>query len=80
MQRAVVVDQSVVKDAETLDIEYIDNPKVSPEENASAHENMRIKTFIETATSKRELQEGLHGVTLDEELQTLLDFKLTQLA
>jgi recombination protein RecT len=45
MQRAVITDQSVIKDAETLDIDYVDNEEVEVDKEAE-----RIRLMIEDAT------------------------------
>jgi recombination protein RecT len=79
MQTAVIADQTTVKNAETLDVEYIDNTQPTSEEVSIDKENERIKSFIESCATKKQLQEGLQGATLNEELQTLVDFKLENL-
>lgn len=66
MQRALVADQSIIKDSDTLDVEYIDNDQVQPSISQVAQdaEFNRIKAFIEKAN------------TIDE-LEMLLDMCLT---
>lgn len=51
MQRAVVVDQSTIKDAETLDVTYIDN-----EETPIDKVEERIQLMIEDAKTLKELE------------------------
>jgi recombination protein RecT len=52
MQKAIVVDQSVIKDAETLDVQYVDN-----EETPLDKERERMFKFIEKAKSLEQLDE-----------------------
>lgn len=48
IQRAIIADQSVVKDEQTLDVQYSDNPAVSEEVN---EEEERVKKCISECTS-----------------------------
>lgn len=52
MQKAIVVDQSVIKDAETLEVQYIDN-----EETPLDKERERMFKFIEKAKTLEQLDE-----------------------
>ena len=52
MQKAIVVDQSVIKDAETLDVQYIDN-----EETPIDKERERMFKFIDKAKTLEQLDE-----------------------
>lgn len=79
LQRAVISDQSIINDAETLDVDYVDNTPLSVEDNAAEKEHHRLKSFIENATDLKTLQKEMKGITLDSELTTLLDFKIAQL-
>lgn len=55
MQRAVISDQSIVNDAETLDVEYIDNTEEFRTGAAEVEMN-RLINEINSAKSKRELE------------------------
>lgn len=55
MQRAEITDQSVIKDAETLDVEYIDNTAQSVDEVNTDKERKRIIDFISNANTREEL-------------------------
>lgn len=55
MQRATTADQSVIKDAETLDIEYSDNMPTSIDEINDEKEIARLKEFISNAKTRKEL-------------------------
>jgi recombination protein RecT len=79
MQRAEIADQSVIKNAETMEVEYIDNTKPTSEDASFEEEDKRIKDFIENATSKNELEIGLEGIVLTQEQTTMVDFKLQSL-
>lgn len=52
MQKAVITDQSVINDADTLDVDYIDNEalQIDVSENQQLKENQRIHDFIENCT------------------------------
>lgn len=55
MQKAVISDQSVIKDAETIDVDYIDNDRTPPEPVNKEHE--RILLMIQDAQTESELVE-----------------------
>jgi len=55
LNTAVVVDQSVIKDSETLDIEYSDNMPTSIDEINDDKEITRLKEFIENCKTRKEL-------------------------
>jgi len=79
MQKAEIADQSVIKNAETMEVDYIDNTPPSHEEVSADKERARITDFINNSTNVVELQEGLKGVALDEEMQTILNAKIDSL-
>lgn len=79
MQRAEIVDQTIINDADTLDVSYVDNTPPTHEEESSRKENDRIVEFIESATSKKQLESELQGLPLTEEQQELLNAKLETL-
>lgn len=55
MQRAEIADQSIVNDAETLDVEYMDNTPSTIDEVNQEKEVERIKEFIKNAKDRTEL-------------------------
>lgn len=79
MQRAVITDQAIVNDAETVDVTYVDNDIEiqSSQEASEAKENARITQFIENAKSKKQLKE-LDGAHLTSEQQELFNAKLQE--
>lgn len=70
MQRALVADQSIIKDSETLEVEYVDNEPVQPSLSQVSQdaEFTRIKSFIDKANTKDEL-EMLWDICLTDELK-----------
>ena len=79
MQRAEIVDQTIINDADTLDVSYVDNTPPTHEEESARKESDRIIEFIESATSKKQLETELQGLPLTEEQQELLNAKLETL-
>lgn len=77
MQRAVITDQSIVNDAETIDVTYVDNEQdlISAEQASQSKEEKRISDFIEAAKTKKQLKE-LEGVSLTSEQQELFNAKM----
>ena len=73
MQRAEIADQSVIKDAETLDIDYMDNMPTNSQETSQQAENERIISFIEDATSIEQLNEVEQHLTTDEQRNYFID-------
>lgn len=59
MQKAVLTDQSVIKDFsdENVDVEYVDNQTLSIEEVSNEKELNRIKSFIDEAKTVKKLDE-----------------------
>lgn len=76
MQKAELVDQGVIKDAETLDVDYIDNRPQTSLEASEEKEFERIKEFIENAKNAKDLEQGLEGIELNPELTELADIKI----
>lgn len=74
MQKAIVVDQAIVKDAETLDVDYVDNTEEVNNETNPVHQ--RIALMIEDAETEKDLKAlekdvppemaGLFTVKMDE--------------
>jgi len=56
MQKAVISDQSHIKDADTVDVEYIDNKEPSPQEIARQKEYDRVTDFIKSANTIEQLE------------------------
>ena len=79
MQKAVVTDQAVINDAETMDVDYVDNAPATAAEVSQSKEDERVRNFINSATSTDELKDGLSGVTLTDEQSELLQIKLETL-
>lgn len=71
MQKAVISDQSVVNDAETEDVTYVDNTEVIVDENL-----VRVRKMIETAKTEDELRQMYEHVPL--ELQDYFEQKLEE--
>ena len=80
MQTAELADQSFIKDAETMDVEYIDNTPPTIEEYARVNEDLRILDFINNCSNAQELKQELYGVDLSIEVQTAFENKLKQLS
>lgn len=80
MQRALVADQSIIKDSDTLDVEYIDNETVQPSlaQVSQDAEFARIKSFIDKANNLDEL-EMLFDMCNTIELGELYTAKLNEL-
>jgi len=57
MQRAVLSDSSVVQDADTMDVEYVDNQTLSIDQTQEAQERERVAKFIENAKTPEELKQ-----------------------
>lgn len=55
MQKAMLADQGIIKDAETEDIEYLDNVEPVVEKSSEQIENERMVILINDATTKEEL-------------------------
>ncbi len=75
MQKAMVVDQSIIKDDNGSNVEYIDHEDVTIDKDAQ-----RIRLLIETSTSAKDLNSSLEGVQLNDELTDLYNDKLTELS
>lgn len=73
MQRATIADQSVIKDAETMDIDYSDNTPLTSAENSEQAEHERILNFISDATSEEQLSEVEAHLTNDEQREAYMD-------
>ena len=76
MQRAVIADQAVIQDAETLDVEYVDNTEDFKTSAAETEMNNLINQ-VNTCKTKKEL-EALG--TLPDQLLDLYNEKMNQLS
>lgn len=76
MQRAEIADQSIVNDADTLDVSYVDNTQETSETASAEKENNRIIDFINDATSKEQLETELRGLPLTDEQTVLYNEKI----
>lgn len=56
MQKAQIADQSIIRNADTLEVDYIDNQPETPAMIDEAKENERIVDYINTAKSIEELE------------------------
>lgn len=57
IQKALIADQSVIKDAETMDVDYIDNTPETPEMIDKEKENARILEHINKSVTVISLEE-----------------------
>jgi recombination protein RecT len=57
MERAVLSDSAVVKDAETIDVDYVDNQTLSIDQTQEAQERERLINFIKGAKSLDDLKQ-----------------------
>jgi recombination protein RecT len=73
MQHAEIADQSVVKNAETLDVDYIDNTPLTSQENSEQSEHCRIINFISDATNEEQLSEVEAHLTNEEQREAYMD-------
>lgn len=71
MQKAVLVDQAIIKDDNANDVEYADHQDVTIDKQAE-----RIKLLIESSTSAKELSKAMQGVTMDAEQTDLFNQKM----
>lgn len=80
MQRAVIADQSVINDTETMDVEYVDNDRdyLDPEAVSERKENERIVAFIEKAKTLEELEQVQSSLTNDDQVE-LYESKVQEL-
>ncbi|HQW96018.1 MAG TPA: recombinase RecT [Saprospiraceae bacterium] len=82
MQKANIADQSIIKDSDTMNVEYADNIEVIDlSENNATKEGQRITGFINSIKNADMLMEAeteLFGVELSDEHQDLLEAKRTQ--
>lgn len=78
MQKAVTVDQSIINDHETEDIEYVDNePALIEEKSKEDHESERIILMINDCKTKAELKAIESNVPA--ELLDLFNVKMDEL-
>lgn len=78
MQRAVISDQAVINDVETVDVHYVDNDIQTAEEVSDDKEYDRIELFIKTATSEQlemELSNEMKAIHLDSYEQRISELK-----
>lgn len=80
MQKAVISDQSVIKDAETLDVEYVDNqPQQIEAKSKEQIEEDRVIALIESATTLKDLTQSVKGATLTPKANDLFNQKANEL-
>lgn len=80
MQKAVITDQSVIKDAENEEVEYVDNEVIyeDAQEVSEEKENERIESFVKEASTVEQLNEALPHIKTPEQTD-LFNQKLTEL-
>lgn len=72
MQRAIVTDQSVINDVDTIDVDYVDNQTLSIEETQLEQEKQNVRDFIDGCDDITELvqvEEIAEKLGLSEEYQ-----------
>ena len=80
MQKAVIFDQSIINDPDTLDVDYIDNHVLSIDEVNDEKEKSRLVEFINNAKTAKELKTAITNDALEKyDLFDLYDFKLQNL-
>lgn len=81
MQTAIITDSSVIKDAETQDVSYVDNSIEYEDVNSQseAKENGRIIDFIKGSVTIEQLSEAKDFLNNDSELLTLYAQKQKEL-
>jgi recombination protein RecT len=81
MQKAVIADQSIIKDVDTMDVDYSDAPVHQIEEAATQadKEHDRLKQLIESCDTLPKLQKQLKHLSNYPDLQQLYLDKETQL-
>ena len=80
MEKAIVLDQSVVKDTETMEAIYVDNQTLSIEEVNDEKEKQRIIDFIDNCTTEIQLKSGITtDILIKYDLNEYADFKLENL-
>lgn len=80
MSRATIADQAIIKDSETLDVEYVDAPTtyIDAEEISADKEYSRITNHINGAKTVKSLEQvsdylidDFHKTLYEEKLKTL---------
>lgn len=82
MQKAQIADQSVIKNVDTMEIEYIDNKALSPSEIDKEKELVNIINHLDNVKSIEELEileESLVDIPLTNEIEELIKTKKTSL-
>jgi recombination protein RecT len=74
MQKAVLVDQGIIKDENATQVEYADHEDVTIDKEAE-----RVTLLISDAKTPKELSESMKGVTLSAEQTDLFNLKMDQL-
>jgi recombination protein RecT len=80
MERAAIVDQSAVKNYETMELEYVDSTTIDAKTENSDKENEQILNFIQNAKTTKQLCEVEEHLTTEEqkELFQVRFFELDQ--
>lgn len=82
MQKAVITDQSVINDVETMDITYIDNPQEILQQEIKSKEEIaeeRLIGLINSATTIKELQNAVKGAPMTAKATELFNQKVNEI-
>lgn len=82
MQKAVITDQSIINDVETMDVTYTDNPQTLLQQETKTKEEIeedRLIGLINSATTIKELQNAVKGATITGKANDLFNQKLNEL-
>ena len=81
MEKAIIADQSLIKNAETMEVEYIDNSTTAEtlDQSNQQKEDARIIEFINRSASVEQIEEGLYGVDLSSDVLEVKNKKIAEL-
>lgn len=82
MQKAVITDQSIINDVETMDVTYTDNPQTLLQQEAKSKEEIeeeRLIGLINSATTIKELQNAVKGAPMTAKATELFNQKVNEI-
>ena len=82
MQKAVITDQSIINDAETMDVTYIDNPQELLQQETKTKEEIeeeRVISLIQQAETLKDLTQSVKGAKLTAKANDLFNQKANEL-
>ena len=82
MQKAVITDQSIINDAETMDVTYIDNPQEILQQESKSKEEIeeeRVISLIQQAETLKDLTQSVKGAKLTPRANDLFNKKANEL-